>query len=296
MSGSTPPSSTPPPVTNPPPTPPNTPFVKKEFDQFKNKTTVTHISKLKYETVGKRSPSETRFDFHLRQVKTKDFESLLLDCPITKISDEMFGGGYEAEKGSIIFNFDQENIELKYHESRTDSEMKSKITDNSTYEIYYQYEYGYYELKPIQFKQICDAKVLRIRISGKVQWSEPNEKWCAEFQKYCRQFYNNVFDSSLYPEAVAGGPPKSGCFVATAAMGSYDDPAVHVLTQFRDSILLSSLLGRQVVRCYYAVSPEVASWMSGKNLVRRLAKWLLVLPASMLVRLMLKQNRCDERK
>ncbi len=281
MSEPTPPSNTPPP-------PPNNPFIKKEFDEFTNKTTTTHVSKVKYETGGK---TPITFEFQLRQVKTKDLESLLIDCLITKKSAK-FLDRFQANEGQIIFNCDQDNSEAKYHKSKTsDSEKK---TDEGTW--YFYSEHGYYKIEQPLLKQICDAKVLKIRISGKGAYAEMGEKFCAEFQKYCKQFYNNVFDSSLYAEALVVEPaaaPKSGCFVATAAMGSYDDPAVQVLTHFRDSILLRSIIGRQAVHSYYAVSPGMASWMRGKIWVCRLAKWLLVMPASKIAGLMLKQNRCD---
>lgn len=290
MSEPTPPSNTPPPVLNTSPPPPNTPFVKKEFDEFKDKTTITHISKLKYDTVGNRKPIKTGFEFQLRQVKTKDIALLVLDCSIRKISDETLDG-YQAKKGSIIFNCDQENLELKYHESRNSDEMKVKETSGETLFLTYFYEDGYYELEPLLLKQICDAKVLKVRIAGEKQYAIMDEAWCAEFQKYCRQFYNNAFDSSLYAEALVDEPkvePKSGCFVATAAMGSYDDPAVQVLTKFRDAILLKCFIGRQSVHCYYAISPRIASWMRNKNWVCWFAKRFLILPASKIIAIILK--------
>ncbi|MEA1876775.1 MAG: LpqB family beta-propeller domain-containing protein, partial [Bacteroidota bacterium] len=53
-----------------------------------------------------------------------------------------------------------------------------------------------------------------------------------------------------------------GCFIATAAFGSYLEPHVKVLTNFRDHYLLTNPLGIHLVRFYYYVSPPIADYIS----------------------------------
>lgn len=50
------------------------------------------------------------------------------------------------------------------------------------------------------------------------------------------------------------------CFIATAVYRSPDSPEVATLRQFRDEVLLQSLLGRFLVRCYYVMAPRFA-WL-----------------------------------
>lgn len=55
-----------------------------------------------------------------------------------------------------------------------------------------------------------------------------------------------------------------GCFIATAAYGSYMNKDVMVLREFRDNVLLKSTLGRLFVDMYYKSSPPIANFIAGR--------------------------------
>jgi len=72
----------------------------------------------------------------------------------------------------------------------------------------------------------------------------------------------------------AGDNGGGGCFIATAAYGSYLDPHVMVLRHFRDNVLLMNEPGRAFVSFYYAHSPAIAQKISeyeGLRLMTRIA-------------------------
>lgn len=76
------------------------------------------------------------------------------------------------------------------------------------------------------------------------------------------------------------------CFIATAAYGSYQEPHVQVLRQFRDEFLMTHAPGRLFVDVYYTISPPIASLIADHPWLRaatRIALWPLYALAVLLV-------------
>ncbi len=68
------------------------------------------------------------------------------------------------------------------------------------------------------------------------------------------------------PDPGAGG--GGGCFIATAAFGSYFSPYVKILRDFRDRFLLTNRLGSAFVEWYYRVSPSIADRIRTRESLR----------------------------
>jgi prepilin-type N-terminal cleavage/methylation domain-containing protein len=69
----------------------------------------------------------------------------------------------------------------------------------------------------------------------------------------------------------------SGCFIATAAYGSYLDPHVVILREFRDSHLLTNSIGAKFVGHYYRYSPFAARFIEKDRTLCTFARWMLTL-------------------
>jgi hypothetical protein len=59
-----------------------------------------------------------------------------------------------------------------------------------------------------------------------------------------------------------------GCFIATAAYGSYLDAHVQVLRDFRDNVLLKTSWGKAFVAWYYRNSPPIAAFIAKNDSLR----------------------------
>ncbi len=77
---------------------------------------------------------------------------------------------------------------------------------------------------------------------------------------------NFPYDSSKANNVaqVSANVKRQGCFIATAAYGSYLSPHVQALREFRDQVLLKSALGRWIIDGYYNISPPIAEWISSR--------------------------------
>ncbi len=78
---------------------------------------------------------------------------------------------------------------------------------------------------------------------------------------------------------------SKNCFIATAAMGSYDHPVVMDLRMFRDNWLLKRSWGVSFTDWYYTHAPKAAKLIEKSYILRIIAYILIVKPLQILTKL-----------
>jgi len=234
-------------------------YVKIEFDEFINSRKIYAINPFQF------SKHPIKFNYRLVYIKNKNAETIAFGCHDESRDDF-------PDTDYIILNLDQENTKIEYKHSEFDHDENSR------------YESGTITLGMSLFEKICECKEFKFRVSGKYGDMDFSDKIAYDLQKYCQQFYNNAFDPNKYQKSIAeevnSQSTSGGCFIATAAMGSYDDPVVMTLRRFRDLVLLPSAVGKHFVYNYYRISPPIATWLKNHQNICKLVKYSFVIPIS----------------
>ena len=69
-----------------------------------------------------------------------------------------------------------------------------------------------------------------------------------------------------------------GCFIATAAYGTETAEELDTLRHFRDEVLMTNPVGRELVELYYQVSPPPADFIAERELLRTLVREIALDP------------------
>ena len=81
---------------------------------------------------------------------------------------------------------------------------------------------------------------------------------------------------------------KSGCFIATATMGSYNHPVVLDLRYFRDNWLLKRNWGLAFTKWYYTHGPKAARVIEKSIILKKLTFFFFVKPIQLLTKIISK--------
>lgn len=185
------------------------PYVSFHNDSFQNISTA-ESSAVQYQLPGRKLTLTETASFNFRHVQTESsIEGLLIDVHFSSSELNKLGvksgslksalASFPGEwaflrNGRLIIQLDGvENISLAPHESAADV-TRTAITDSSACE-----ELCYYEIDKDILEKICEAKSLRMQLSGgKAKWTiEGNE-----LIFLAKAFYNGFYDQNKYANEI----------------------------------------------------------------------------------------------
>jgi hypothetical protein len=230
------------------------------------------------EKVGETRFKET-FIISLRHVESPEGAALAFDY--------IFNGADWLFTQSIIININGvENIKLEAHE--LDRETETSTYSNNVDCV----EKGYFIITKELLKKICDAEDLDVCVNGKSRRIEfenedkSGKNGILRFRFLCRVFYSELYEDNTYDEWInsIASKSKSGCFIATAAMGDYNHPIVMDLRLFRDNWLNERQWGKNFIKWYYENGPVVANLISKSVLLKKMTFILIVKPLHLITK------------
>jgi len=279
-------------------------FITEDFDKFNDKKTCNlkwpakFTKQFYYNWINLGDSDVTDYKgleyyFNIRSVKTPDLDVILIDY--TYMGDNWSF----LRDGSMTINIEGgENIKLEPNESNTEV---SAGYHGAVVEV------GYYPITKDQLKKVCDAKNIEVRVQGASGYmdlkNESSKGWCTDllpankFQFMCRAFYSGLFEDAAYNDylvelvppgteakAKAGAAGGGACFIATAAMGDYDHPAVMDLRMFRDNWLLKRGWGVKFTNWYYTHGPKAARVIDKSTMLKKITYCLVVKPLQVITK------------
>jgi uncharacterized repeat protein (TIGR02543 family) len=225
------------------------------------------------------------------------FGNWTADAPIT------FGGVAEAET-TFTMLAQATTVTAHFVEALTPeipTVTTLAATDISSYAatIHMSYTVGYYT--PVEVRFACKRPTdpawfytSWVSRTGDGDYTEVLSGLVSQTQyqfKAQLRYDSTVIEGDIYQFTTAAGSSTSltdmlayfGCFIATAAYGTPTAEQIDVLREFRDAVLLRNTSGSLFVALYYRLSPPVADFIAGNEVVGTMVRDLLVDPIVWLV-------------
>lgn len=132
-------------------------------------------------------------------------------------------------------------------------------------------------------------------VNEKALSEEDYSRWKKQIKDKYQEYINKIkeVDPSYKPKQQTNNPSNSssnssksssGCFIATATMGSKNNSYVITLCQFRDNVLSKSSQGRKFINLYYKYSPPIAQLIANCNLLKQISRLLIIKPSVFLIK------------
>lgn len=199
------------------------------------------------------------------------------------VVERLSGTGTSAVTRTVAIGLDGQSVKIKEDSEGTTPDFRQGdvLIDNVS-----SLAFNYYRGASAWSPASDDPRLLSgIRIQ--LVLNRPDAGTTVAFSTTVHPRNNGNFGGAALPASPPDQSRYTGCFVATAAYGSYSHPMVLVLREFRDRRLAQSDAGRRFIEIYYAVGPSLAGLIQERPwacLLTRLALLPVVFLAFLLTR------------
>ena len=149
-------------------------------------------------------------------------------------------------------------------------------------------------IEGVEYKDQTNLDINGDPVSTAVGVKPEYEKTLKEKIKF---YYEKIklIDSSYSMPTIQKAKPSS-CFIATATMGSYNDPSVLLLREFRDNWISKRRGGQKFIEHYYRLSPVVANIIAKNSILRYLSYYIIICPLTGLAHILLNKSQEQHQK
>lgn len=270
-------------------------------DKFKNRIDLSAKGNVSLKTYSFSRSMEKGGEIKIsaRYTKTEKIEAVIIDYNYTGL-DWLF-----IEGRDFIINTDS-NKNYKSSAIKSDSNVGknaagqlnellgssrsstlSQMTDIEVNEV------GYYVFSLEDFDQICKSEKIAFQINSQKRVIESDEVSSKKAHIILRSLHFDLFSSNDFEKyleennSVASG---SGCFVATATMGNYNNQVVYELRLFRDTWLLEKIWGQKFTNLYYKEGPKAARIIAKSLMLRKISFIMIIKPLHFLIKKIILKN------
>ena len=284
-------------------------YVKKLTDKF-SKTVEYRMKESVILNNNKGLPSNYKFDLNIRVfVENNDFMNSKIVLVLTYYAPQPGTGTilHESVADVLINNKDVFKLNNEYSYSGLDSYYKLEVYNEILGQKSSRTEQVQFNIDLATLLKIVNAKTFEIKFNKKSDYSGKISNMISFIG-----FYNKIFDSDFkkedlinvktnlskendverkkYELQITTPPPNSkfnqkkktdtntNCFIITATMNDPHHPIVEEFRAYRDRKLLSNIVGKTFVYCYYKVGPFVSLLISKSRILQKLSFKLFVNP------------------
>jgi hypothetical protein len=237
----------------------------------------------------------------LMSLKTAIAQSNYSEAEITEIANKLSTILFEKIKESLDFIKNEMDVQFNALQIPTGTlyavnEMRKLPIQMRTWSKYNEKLFQYFKLmdyvvrlKPTVIScekgyRSVNYTALVTKNSGDQFYKLEGDSIESKLLRDLKQFSKIELEKNNPNNEVTNPKSNSGCFIATAATGDYNNPIVMDLRIFRDNWLLKRDWGVEFTRWYYTHGPKAANIIEKSIILKRVTYYLIVKPLHLITK------------